>query len=204
MSEEKILNHYYNLGRYNNHNRIGYVMDLIRKLKPLTIEEWEEWYINNIHDKEYIESLAIEMYLSIPTQHKISLVTCESYIYDVMFRRTFQGYNKEKQALKVLREYVSKDIKETPKEWDIKYFIDFYIPKNDNHPIIGIQLKPDTFFKGNYQKTVNIEEKMHNFIDDYQALVYILKYKQVTDKDKMIKFTNPKVIIKLTEQLKSN
>ena len=201
MSDERILNNFYNIGGYNKPERIGYMMSLIRKLRPLTAEEWEIWYTENVHDRDYIDALSIEMYNSIPPQYGISSAECRLYVYDVMFRRTFQGYNKEKQALKFLRECVSKEVQEAPKEWDTEFFIDFYIPESDNHPLIGIQLKPDTFFKGHYQSVVDIEGKMNRFATVYRALAYILKYRQIEDEGKTIEFTNPEIISEIKNNL---
>lgn len=201
MSYERLLNYYYNIGGYNKPERIGYMMSLIRNLRPLTVEEWEIWYTDNIHDRDYIEGLSIEMYNSIPSQYEITSAMCIDYVYDVMFRRTFQGYNKEKQALKFLRQCVSKYVQEAPKEWDTEYFIDFFIPECETHPIIGIQLKPDTFFKGHYQNVVDIEGKMNRFMVEYRALAYILKYKQMMDEKRTIEFTNPEVITEIINNL---
>lgn len=201
MTYERLLNYYYNIGGYNNPELIGYMMSLIRNLKPLTVEEWEIWYTDNIHDKDYIEGLSIEMWKSIPSQYEITPEICMEYVYDVMFRRTFQGYNKEKQALKFLRQRVSEYVQEAPKEWDTEYFIDFFIPECETHPIIGIQLKPDTFFKGHYQNFVDIEGKMNRFMVEYRALAYILKYKQIMDEKRTIEFTNPEVITEIVNNL---
>lgn len=201
MSDERILNNYYNIGGFNKPERIGYMMSMIRNLRPLTAEEWEIWYTDNVHDRDYIDGLSIEMYNSIPSQYGVTSAACRAYVYDVMFRRTFQGYNKEKQALRFLRQSVSKDVQEAPKEWDTEYFIDFYIPKSENHPLIGIQLKPDTFFLGHYQRVVDIEGKMNRFATMYRALAYILKYRQIVDEERTIEFTNPEVISEIISNL---
>ena len=146
MASEHLLNYYYNIGGFNKPQRIGYMMNMIRRLKPLTMDEWEIWYLENVHDKEYIEDISIEMHESVPAQYGVTLAECRLYVYDVMFRRTFQGYNKEKVALRQLREIVSDKVQDAPKEWDTDYFIDFYIPEEEYHPMIGIQLKPETFY----------------------------------------------------------
>ena len=40
MASESLLNNYYNRGGYNQPSRIGFMMKMIRNLKPLTQEEW--------------------------------------------------------------------------------------------------------------------------------------------------------------------
>ena len=104
MASESLLNNYYNRGGYNQPSRIGFMMKMIRNLKPLTQEEWEIWYLENVHDEEYLDGLAQEMCDFIPDQYHVSFSECKNYIYDVMFRRTFSGYNRENQALTILRE----------------------------------------------------------------------------------------------------
>ena len=188
---ESLLNYYYNIGRFNKPERIGFMMNMIRKLHPLTIEEWQLWYFENVHNPEYIDNIVEEFYMSIPSTHNITKDECKNYVYDVMFRRTFNGFNKEKQALKILRETISPYIQEAPKEWDTKYFIDFYL-KTSNNGIIGIQLKPETFYLGNYQSVVDIEGKIRSFCNDFNAKAFILKYKQTNQQN--IVFANPNII----------
>lgn len=194
MASEKVLNNYYNIGGFNKPERIGYMMSMIRELRPFTVEEWQIWYTNNVHDYVYIDNIAIEMHRTIPPKYNISSSDCRAYVYDVMFRRTFQGYNKENLALKYLQSNVSGKVQEAPKEWDTQYFIDFFIPEESTHPLIGIQLKPDTFYRGNYQIVVDIEGKMNEFRSTYRALAYVLKYRQLEHKKDTIEFTNQEVI----------
>lgn len=197
MASESLLNNYYNRGGFNHPRRIGYMMKLIRDLRPLTQEEWQIWYLENIHNEQYLAGLAQEMYESIPKQYHVSFNECLSYIYDVMFKRTFTGYNKEKQALRKLRAEISPNVKEAPETWDTEYFIDFYVyDRNGN--LIGIQLKPETFFSGHYQYKVDIKGKMRAFCNEQNARAFILTYK-VSSGNNQILFSNPEVI----EQIRS-
>lgn len=176
---EKDLNYYYNKGRFNHPSKIGYMMKMIRELRPITEDEWRIWYLEHVHDADYLQGLAKEMCHTIPDELHASVNQCRAYIYDVMFHRTFQGYNKEKLALQILQNVVSADVQEAPENWDTQYFIDFYV-RGANGQLIGIQLKPETFYKGGYQNVVNIEGKMAAFRHQYNALTYILIYKQST------------------------
>ncbi len=199
MTNESILNQYYNIGGFNKPSKIGYMMKMIRDLHPLTENEWRIWYLENVHDEKYIDSLAQEMHLSIPEHYRISLADCQDYIYDVMFKRTFWGYNKEKLALTLLKNVLSPDVAEAPKEWDTAYFIDFYLFDN-NHKLIGIQLKPETFFLGHYQNKVDIQGKMQAFCEDNDATAYVLTYRVSNDTTRLV-LCNPEIIDEIKNKL---
>ena len=81
------------------------------------------------------------------------------------------------------------------------YFIDFFIPEEPKHPLIGIQLKPETFYRGNYQYVVDIDGKMNNFKSAYRALAYVLKYKQLNGDYNSIEFTNPETVNEIQRQV---
>lgn len=74
----------------------------------------------------------------------------------------------------------------------IQYFIDFYVYSSRNE-LIGIQLKPETFYMGRYQYKVDIRGKMNAFCRDKNARAFILKYSVASDRSGII-FTNPEVI----------
>ena len=128
---EKELNYCYsNKGNWGYASVCGYLMDMIRNLKPKTCEEWQNWYLANVHNDACITKWATEMYFLISKDNNfnskgISFDECKEYFYSVMFDRTFNGYIKEQQALELLLNEVSPNIQESPKEWDVKYFIDF-------------------------------------------------------------------------------
>lgn len=128
----------------------------------------------------------------LPDQYHVSFSECKNYIYDVMFRRTFSGYNRENQALTILHEVISPMVQEAPEDWDTQYFIDFYVYSSRNE-LIGIQLKPETFYMGRYQYKVDIRGKMNAFCRDKNARAFILKYSVASDRSGII-FTNPEVI----------
>ncbi len=199
MINEGILNNFYNRGGFNQPSRIGYMMKMIRELKPLTEEEWRIWYLKNVHNELYLNKLSQEMASTIPDSYNIGFETCKEYIYDVMFRRTFNGYNKEKQALKLLRDAISPTIEEAPEDWDTNYFIDFFL-YDKNHCLIGIQLKPDTFYYGHYQNKVDINSKMQAFRKDKNASTFILKY-ETTSNANTIKFVNPEIVDEIKSML---
>ncbi len=191
MATEHLLNKYYCVGGFNRPQLIGYMMKMIRDLKPLTVGEWKAWYLENVHDEKYIEAIARAMHESIPGEYQVSFRECLDYICDVMFRRTFQGYNKEHQALNILRKAISPNVQEAPADWDALYFIDFYLYSSDGR-LIGIQLKPETFYLGKFYNLVDICGKMNAFRLKYDADVFVLRY-SVSETDQIV-FVNPEVI----------
>ncbi len=195
FAKEQILNKYYNIGGYNKPEKIGYMMKMIRQLKPITETEWKMWYLSNKLSEEKIHKIVVDFFESIPEyiakNNNIDESECERYVYDVMFRRTFNGYNKEKFALEELKRVISPEVKESNETWDTKYFIDFYV-KTKTGMIIGIQLKPETFYLGHYDNVVDIENKMKNFCKEFNAVTYILRYKKTSDKK--IEFVNEEII----------
>lgn len=199
MPNERIMNKYYNEGAFNDPHRIGYMMNMIRRLRPLTIDEWKTWYFSNVHDEVFLHQLALEMNSTIPSSYGATVEECEDYIYDVMFRRTFQGYDKENQALALLRDVIDPSVEEAPKEWDTEYFIDFYL-RDTYGNLIGIQLKPDTFYYGKYQYVVDIQGKMRRFCNDFNANAFVLKYISNSSNGE-ITFENPEVISEIKNLL---
>lgn len=198
MLSESDMNFFYNKGGFNHSSRIGFIMKLIRTLRPLSEDEWRIWYLENIHDEDYLQSLAQEMRQTIPEEYEVSAEDCYAYICDVIFRRTFQGYSKENQALQLLRAEISPGITESPADWDTSYFIDFHAYSASGH-LIGIQLKPETFYTGGYHKVVDIEGKMAAFRHAYHAVTYILTYQKAADDT--IDFTDPAVIEQIKQEM---
>jgi hypothetical protein len=171
---ERQLNYYFNKGKFNHPIEIGYVMNEIRKCAPVTLNEWRKYYLENVRESSFLDKLACRMYDSIEIQNRFETYKdeCLNYIHDVIFRRTFLGYNKENLALKMLNLVLSNKVELSPKEWDGEYFIDFVIKE----PLIGIQLKPETFYHGKYDFFVNIDERLRKFEREFKAKTFTLVY----------------------------
>lgn len=197
---EKFMNQYFNMGKYNHPVNIGYVMNSIRQCKPLTITEWEIFYFENVRTFEHIESLVRSMHNDIPKNYRVSYEECLDYFLDVLIRRTFEGYNKENQALKILRSEISDLVNESPKEWDGEYFIDFYVYGRDGK-LIGIQLKPETFYYGGYNRIVNIDQKLKSFREEFNALTFTIRYRKADDNN--IIFVNSEILDEIRIQLEN-
>lgn len=199
-AHETILNHYYNISGFNHRNRIGSIMDMIRKCKPLAVNIWRDFYLTNAPKQFNLNQLITEFWQSIPAKYQISRKEASDYVNDVMFRRTFSGYNKEQTALHILRNTINPNIQESPAEWDINYSIDFYF-NNSIDKLIGIQLKPESFFYGHYEKHSKINRKLDVFRNLYHAEAYVLYYRQHCDFQNINQFFTNSEIIQHIKQL---
>ena len=196
IKDERTLNYYFNKGKFNYPSVIGYVMDEIRKASPVTLNEWRFYYYKNVRTEKYLTDLANKMYESMSELHKniFSVNDCIEYVNDVIFRRTFEGYNKENQALIVINKVINANVELSPKEWDGVYFVDFVIHK----PLVGIQLKPKTFYTGGYHNIVRIDDNLAEFENDFNAKTFILVYEKIGNS---IKIINDEVIDEINKLL---
>lgn len=177
FEHEAVLNKYYNAGKFNSPAKIGYMMKMIRELKPVTMYEWMHWYFANQHDFPYLYNLSVEFWRSIPTSYGIEFREALAYVGAVMFERTFAGYDKEETALHILRSIINPTMQESPAEWDNLYFIDFYY-WNSKGQLVGIQLKPESFQQSHCENFVAIDQKMQRFREQFNAQTFVLYYKQ--------------------------
>jgi len=65
MAKEWILNNAMNRWQYNFKRNVGPTSESIRKCAPKTLEEWREYYFNNVRAKEHIVSLGKKLYVKI-------------------------------------------------------------------------------------------------------------------------------------------
>ncbi|NIO85208.1 MAG: MjaI family restriction endonuclease [Candidatus Aminicenantes bacterium] len=126
--------------------KVGTVRDLIRKLGPKSLQEWEEYYYNNVHPKAYLEELGKRLFIKITevAYAEINSITeqdCIDYVIDVVINRTFDGYDTEiKTIYGQLSGILKVEINPAPDNWDRGYAVDFYI---EIPPFfIGLQIKP--------------------------------------------------------------
>lgn len=169
---EQKLKAYYTEGGFNSAKRIGYVMKLIRELKPLTAEEWRSWYLENVHDEKYLERLAGDMFRTVPVEEDFTYQDCLQYIYEMMFRRTFLGYNKEKAGLQFLREQVSSEVQESPQDWIQKYDAPFYvITKEGKQLLLRLQ-----FDRCAQVQDPALDQRTKDFCEKNNAEVFLIAY----------------------------
>lgn len=191
MAKEWILNIATNRWGLNKKNSVGPVSQWIRECNPKTIEDWEHFYYKKLAEFlkikgislspiEYIEDLGRKLYIKITEviQAEIEEVTeedCIQYIYDLVIRRTYDGYLTEiKTIYGKLQKELGVEIKPAPDEWDRLYNVDFYIQVGKKY--IGLQIKPIT-----YEQTPEIHKwkewlgKTHKkFEEDLGGKVFIV------------------------------
>lgn len=106
-NKEFILNYAYNRWQFNQKRNIGATSDAIRLLKPSTIDEWENYFFDNMCSRDRLEFFGKQLYEHIskdlPEENRfhpdllssISEQDCVNYVYDVPIRRAYEGYMRE-------------------------------------------------------------------------------------------------------------
>lgn len=63
MAKEWILNSAMNRFQLNFKRNVGAVSEEIRKCQPKTVEEWREYYFQQVRPQEHIEELGKKLYV---------------------------------------------------------------------------------------------------------------------------------------------
>ena len=151
MAKEWILNNAMNRFQLNFKRNVGPTSESIRKCAPKTLEEWKEYYFNNVRSKEHIEELGRKLYIKITEviQAEVEEITeedCINYMFQMVIDRTFDGYMTEIKTIygqlqQILQnDYPNIKIEPAPDKWDRLFNVDFYIEINGKY--IGLQIKP--------------------------------------------------------------
>jgi len=146
MAKEWILNSAMNRFQLNFKRNVGPTSESIRKCSPKNLEEWREYYFNNVRPKSHIEELGKRLYVKITEviQSEVADVTeqdCIDYLMQLVIDRTFDGYSTEIQTIYgQLQSILGVKIQPAPDEWDRLFNVDFFIQVGDK--FIGLQIKP--------------------------------------------------------------
>lgn len=148
MAKEWILNSVMSRFQLNFKRNVGATSESIRKCEPKSLEEWEEYYFENVKSKEHIISLGKKLYVKITEviQAEVAEITeqdCIDYMKNLVINRTYQGYDTEIQTIYGQLQNALGDcykIEPAPDAWDRKYNVDFFIKINEKY--IGLQIKP--------------------------------------------------------------
>ncbi|HOI25577.1 MAG TPA: MjaI family restriction endonuclease [Caldisericia bacterium] len=65
MPKEWILNSANMRWGLTKKNKVGPVADLIRKCSPKSVQDWENFYLENVKPKEYLEELGKILFIKI-------------------------------------------------------------------------------------------------------------------------------------------
>lgn len=146
MAKEWILNSAMNRFQLNFKKNVGTTSESIRKCSPKNLEEWREYYFDNVKSKEHIEDLGKKLYVKITEviQSEVAEVTeqdCIDYMIQLVIDRTYDGYVTEIQTIYgQLQKVLEVQIQSAPDEWDRLFNVDFFIQIGDKY--IGLQIKP--------------------------------------------------------------
>ena len=146
MAKEWILNSVMNRFQLNFKRNVGPTSESIRKCSPKTLEEWREYYFENVKSKSHIEDLGKKLYIKITEiiQSEVNEVTeqdCIDYMLELVINRTFDGYITEIQTIyELLENILGVKIEAAPDEWDRLFNVDFFIKVKEKY--IGLQIKP--------------------------------------------------------------
>ncbi|MBD3195451.1 MAG: MjaI family restriction endonuclease [Candidatus Lokiarchaeota archaeon] len=146
MAKEWILNSAMNRFQLNFKRNVGPTSESIRQCAPKSVEEWREYYFNNVRSKEHIEDLGKKLYIKITEviQAEVEEITeqdCIDYMLQLVIDRTFNGFMTEiKTIYGQLEKELRLKIEPAPDEWDRLYNVDFTIKIKNK--FIGIQIKP--------------------------------------------------------------
>jgi len=206
MAKEWILNSAMNRFQLNFKRNVGATSEAIRKCSPKTVDEWREYYFNNVRSKEHIEELGRKLYTKITEViyaeiDDISEQDCIDYMINMVISRTFDGYMTEiKTVYGQLEKILDIKIEPAPDEWDRLFNVDFFI--DINNKFIGLQIKPmregiqlPEIFKENA-----IQAKTHErFKEKFGGMVYYIFFSKSEDGKKGI--VNIEVVDEIRQEI---
>ena len=192
--KEKVLNYACQTYQLSRPNKVGAVMSLIRECQPTTIQEWEQWYLENAFTdsktptkitSEILRELGERLYTKITEVvipewqeafSQLTLQDCLDYIYNLTINRTFDGFVREKSVVNDGLSKIFPDtiFEESDTELDHAGDID-YIARIGNKAL-GIQIKPVTAKAnfGNYSPTERMKSSFSDFEEKYGGRVFIV------------------------------
>ncbi len=206
MAKEWILNSAMNRFQLNFKRNVGPTSESIRKCSPKSLDEWRDYYFNNVKPKEHIIELGKKLYVKITEviHSEVVAVTendCVDYMMQLVIDRTFDGYMTEIQTIYgQLQKILGVSIQPAPDEWDRLFSVDFFIMVNDIY--IGLQIKPvnSGIQLPEIFKEYNLQAETHQkFTDVFGGKVFYLFSEKIGER-KEIK--NKEVIGEIENEIK--
>lgn len=193
MAKEWILNSVMNRFQLNFKRNVGATSESIRKCTPKNLNEWKEYYFQNVKSKEHIEELGRKLYIKITEviQAEVEEITeqdCIDYMINLVIDRTFDGYMTEiKTIYGQLQNILNEKIEPAPDEWDRLFNVDFFIKIGEKY--IGLQIKPIN--TGIQLPEIFKEHKLqlkthHKFTEVFGGKVFYLFSTKVGDKREIV------------------
>lgn len=204
MPKEWIINQANMRWGLTKKNKVGPVSELIRRRAPRSLDDWEQYYYENVQAKEHLQQLGRKLYIKITEVcqaeiESISEEDCIDFIIGLVINRTYDGYQSEIQTVYgQLQQALGVKVEPAPDEWDRRYNVDFYIKVNDKY--IGLQIKPAGYaYIPQIINELEFQKKSHEkFTAKYGGKVfYIISVKE--GKRKIIH--NPEVIEEIRREI---
>jgi len=205
MAKEWILNSAMNRFQLNFKRNVGPTSESIRNCAPRTVDEWQNYYFNNVYSREHIESLGKKLYVKITEviQAEVEAISeqdCIDYMMQLVIDRTFDGYMTEiKTVYGQLEKELGIIIEPAPDEWDRLYNVDFFIKVNGKY--IGIQIKPvhQGIQLAQIFKEKDLQGKTHKeFTQQYGGKVFYVYSSKVGDRKEI---RNKEVIEEIRQEI---
>jgi hypothetical protein len=124
MAKEWILNNVMNWFQLNFKRNVGPTSESIRQCAPRTLDEWRDYYFENVRPRDHIEELGRKLYVKITEviQAEVEEITeqdCIDYMVQLVIDRTFDGYMTEiKTIYGQLEKELQVRIEPATDEWD--------------------------------------------------------------------------------------
>ena len=205
MAKEWILNSVMNRFQLNFKRNVGPTSESIRKCSPKTVEEWEEYYFQNVKAKEHIIELGKKLYIKITevVQAELDDITeqdCINYMINLVISRTFDGYMTEIETIYgQLEKILGIKIEPAPDEWDRLFNVDFYIKIKEKY--IGLQIKPvnEGIQLPEIYKEKAIQEETHlKFAEVFGGKVFYVFSKKINGKKDIV---NKEIIEEIKDEV---
>lgn len=196
--KETLLNLAINRFHLNRPPCVGEIMRLIRECQPQSLKEWDRWYFDNAMTKgknpskitrgsirEIGERLyaKLEEFVIPEMKEAIASITeadCIDYVYNLVIRRTYDGYITEKSVVtdKLASKFPDVEFKESEPELDHAGDID-YIAVVGKYQF-GIQVKPITVDANvaGYSISSRMQKSFDAFTAKFGGKVFVVKSKK--------------------------
>lgn len=171
---------------YNQKNKIGYVSEILFLNHFDNIQEYMDYYYNNILSKDKLNEYCYKIYTDVGKQYQVLSSTILSYLENLIFYRSWDGIiEKENNIIQWLNNKGYKSIKSNNSkrilEADRLYAVDLFTI--NNHLFYGTQCKPITFKGIHYIKDyiINLNKNIL-FLETYKefsGMIYVFYNKNV-------------------------
>jgi len=221
VSKEWVLNAAFNRWQLNRPKYVGKVSEAIRACAPKTLDEWKDYYFNEVSRKHapskwtplaqdmrsQLEEIGRRLYVKISEnlRSEVESVTeqdCIEYVYKVVIERTYEGYQTERQTIYgQLAKELGIEVHPAPDEWDRKYNVDFYIETKGKY--IGIQIKPMSYSE--MHEAHNWQERMRTSHERFErevgGKVFIIFSSKASQNSKTKVILNTEVVKQIADEI---